>query len=565
MDSWNRCKAVLLLLACALLTACGGGGGTEGQANADTGDGTVAGLLAAPITEAQAVRFLWKSSFGPTTESIARLRQLGYARFVDEQLGLATGTYSDYLLDKWAPNAGNVEFKFCETTYPNESAGRCYDWIYNRGRAPSIIFLRSAVHDADQLRLRMAFALSQMLVVSVNSDERHAYGMRSYQQMLRQNAFGNYRDILVKVTKHPYMGAWLNLGGSHASRPNENYPRELLQLFSVGTFLMNQDGTYVLNAQGRRIETYKQAHIEAFSKALTGWVFPPGFYSSEAMVVDESRHDKTPKILLNGQVIPAGTSAQQDLETVISNVFNHPNTGPFVVKQLIQFLVTSNPSPAYVARVVRVFNNNGQGVRGDMRAVVRAILLDSEALSPPDNAGRLLEPVLTMTGLVRAIGGTTDGAYLDQAAAAMQQRPFAAPSVFNFYPPDFALPLAGSKLVAPQFGILTMSTLTQRLEHAQNFLWAGSIPAEAGLPVGYARGTRLQWPAAWLQMAAGQAAPLVEMLNVRLTGGTLTAAQKNHIAAQVQSLPATTEAQRLERLRLATFLVYSSPQFMTHR
>ncbi|MDI9235217.1 DUF1800 domain-containing protein [Limnohabitans lacus] len=569
MDSWNRCKAVLLVLACALLTACGGGGGTEGRAAADTDDGTVAGLLAAPITEAQAVRFLWKSSFGPTTESIERLRQLGYARFVDEQLAMPAGVYNTYMLDYLSLLAPNRFDRICNS-YPKENFNICLDWIINDIRAPSIIFLKSAVHDADQLRLRVAFALSQILVVSMNTSERTSHGMRSYQQMLRQNALANYRDILVKVTKHPYMGAWLDMGGNDKARPNENFARELLQLFSVGPFLLNQDGTYALNAQGRRVETYTQANIESFAKALTGWVFPgAGYlspdYSTESMVAAESRHDQTAKTLLNGQVIPAGTGTEQDLQAVISNVFNHPNTGPFVVKQLIQFLVTSNPSPAYVARVVRVFNNNGQGVRGDMRAVVRAILLDSEALSPPDNAGRLLEPVLTMTGLVRAIGGTTDGAYLDQAAAAMQQRPFAAPSVFNFYPPDFALPLTGSKLMAPQFAILTKVTLMNRLSYAEELLFSNRIAPEFKIPNGIATGTSIRWPHVWIQMAAGEIAPLVDLLNVRLTGGALSVTQVNYITERVQALPSATEAQRFLRLRLATFLVYSSPQFMTHR
>lgn len=566
---WNSYKAFLLLLVCAFLNACGGGEGSASSGATDPDDGVVAGLLAAPITEAQAVRFLWKSSFGPTTESIAQLRQLGYSKYTDNQLNAVSGTYDAYLLDYLGLLIPDPFTPFCAAR-PFETYARCFNWIYGDLNTPSIIFMKSAVHDADQIRLRVAFALSQILVVSMNTGERTSHGMRSYQQMLRNQALGNYRDILLRVAKHPYMGAWLDMGGNNKVKPNENFARELLQLFSVGPFLLNQDGTHVLNAQGLRVETYSQAHIEAFSKALTGWVFPgAGYlspdYSSDVMAVDENRHDQTAKTLLNGQVIPVGTSAQQDLEAVVSNVFNHPNTGPFVVKQLIQFLVTSNPSPAYVARVVKVFNNNGQRVRGDMRAIVRAVLLDAEALNPSDNAGRLLEPVLTMTGLMRAIGGTTDGAYLAQAAGGMQQRPFVAPSVFNFYSPDFALPLAGSKLVAPQFGILTMSTLTQRLDHAQNLLWSGSIPAEAGLPVGYARGTTLQWPVVWVQMAAAQAAPLVELLNVRLTGGALSVAQKNHIAGQVQSLPATNDAQRLERLRLATFLVYSSPQFMTHR
>jgi hypothetical protein len=215
--------------------------------------------------------------------------------------------------------------------------------------------------------------------------------------------------------------------------------------------------------------------------------------------------------------------------------------------------------------VVSVFNKNAQGIRGDMKSVVRAILLDAEALNAPNNAGRLLEPVMAMTGLVRSIGGQTDGGFLDTAAAAMQQRPFAAPSVFNFYSPEFTLPKSGSQLKAPQFGIVTTSTLAQRLNYVNQLIFSDAIPIDDGLPKGYTTGTRLTWPANWLVLAGSQVNQLVDILNTRLAGGELVSSQRIWISGQVQAMPNNSDTDRLNRLRMAAFLVYASPQFMTHR
>ncbi len=570
--NWPRWRWVISVCACALLVACGGGNSANNAA-ADTDDGLVAGLLAAPITEAQAVRFLWKSSFGPTTDSIARLRQLGYARFVDEQLNLPANRYNTYLLGDFGgySNDAVAVDNYCRQQ-PIEVYPYCAYWVYYEPKAPSVVFLKSAVHDSDQLRLRVAFALSQILVISQNFSGRVSYGMRIYQQMLRDHALGNYREILLRMAKNPYMGVWLNNALNHKQAPNQNFARELLQLFSTGTYLLNEDGTFRRNAKGDLIENYTTKDIAELARAMTGWVYfnDPRFgtlaptYTND-MVPDESRHDHNAKQLLSGQSLPAGRSAQQDLDAVIDNVFNHPSTPPYIVKQLIQFLVTSNPSPAYVKRVVNVFKRNTQGVRGDMKSVIRAILLDSEALNAPDNAGRLLEPVMVMTGIVRSVGGQTDGGFLDEAAAAMLQRPFVAPSVFNFYSPEFGLPKPGSQLKAPQFGIATTSSLTQRLNYLNQLIFADAIGPDPTLPKGYTTGSRLNWPSQWIALAGSQPTQLVDVLNTRLTGGVLVASQRALISSHVQSLPNNNESERLHRLRMAAFLVFASPQFMTHR
>lgn len=562
---WVRgCLALALVWG---VTACGGGGGDTAAVPEDS---LVAGLLAAPVTEVQAVRFLYKSSFGPTTASVARLRQLGYARFVDEQLSLPAGRYNDYMLGSFGGRSDANMNNYC-ASYPQEVTGTCLNWIIYQPRSTSVVFFRSAVHDADQLRMRVAWALSQILVVSSFglNDSYSAYGMRMYQQMLREQALGNYRDILNNITLNPYMGSWLDLAGSHKNNPNQNYARELLQLFSVGTYRRNPDGTFVYGAQGNRIENYTEDDVVSFARALSGWMHAANFHGSP-MVAVSANHDTGSKTLLNGQVVPSGGSVQDDLAAVLDNVFNHPSTGPFVVRQLIQFLVTSNPSPAYVRRVVARFNNNGQGVRGDMKAVVRAILLDTEALNPPDQAGRLLEPVLALTGLVRGVGGTTDGAWLDSAADQMQQRPFAAPSVFNYYAPDQLLPLQGERRHAPQFGIVTTSSVIKRLNVFKSLIFTDTVAAESGLPkytnsVGtLASGTALQWPSAWIDAAASSAA-LVDLLNNKLAGGVLEPSQRARIVSALGNQTLSAAADRKQRLRMATWLVMSSPQFMAQR
>lgn len=563
LNSCGYIKRASTAVTLMLLSACGGGSGP----GASIEDGMVAGLLATPVTEAQAVRFLYKTSFGPTSATIDQLRRLGYANYVEAQLNQPSGQYNSYMMENYGriyDTAGN----YCKN-FSNENANVCFYWNVFNSRPTSVLFFRSAVNDNDQLRLRVAWALSQILVVSSLPDKIIPYGMRLYQQMLRDNAFGNYRDILLQMTLNPTMGSWLDLVDSNKTNPNQNYARELLQLFSVGTYSRNDDGTFVRLANGLRQENYTEQDVQSFSRALTGWTYPVGYQQGQLVEVAQN-HDTGSKTLLNGVGIPSGRTARQELEIVIDNVFNHPSTGPNIVRQLIQFMVTSNPSPAYVKRVVSKFNNNGQGVRGDMKAVVRAILLDQEALNPPDNAGRLMEPVMVMTSLLRAVGGSTDGAFLDASAALMQQRPFAAPSVFNYYPPDYLLPLDGGRWQAPQFSIVTTGTVIRRLNALKTLVFSDAIAADNTLPKyldsagTLANGTRLQWPSSWID-AATTPAQLVDMLNLRLTGGVLEPAQRSKIMAVVQMLPAATATDKLNRVRHATWLITSSPQFMTQR
>ena len=309
------------------------------------------------------------------------------------------------------------------------------------------VFLANAINGPDQLRQRVAFALSQIMVIS-STEVGISYAQREYQQMLLNDAFGNYRTLLEDVTLSPEMGLFLNMvnnaKGNVAknTHPNENYGREVLQLFSIGPNQLNADGTTVLDGTGAPVPTYTQTQVQGFAAAFTGWTYPatPGTtskfgnpqYFLGPMVAFDAQHDMTAKSLLSGVTTATGQTSAADLKTALDNIFNHPNVGPFIGKQLIQFLVTSNPSPAYVSRVSAVFNNDGTGTRGNLGAVVKAILLDPEARgtpATPANFGKLREPVEYEVAMLRQFNATSDGVAPISPIAGMGQPIFGAPSV----------------------------------------------------------------------------------------------------------------------------------------
>ena len=285
------------------------------------------------------------------------------------------------------------------------------------------IWFRNVVTGDDQLRQRVAFALSEVLVVSERGVlANFPYALADYYDVLARNAFGNYRDLLEEVTLHPAMGVYLSMLGNEKPnaalniRPDENYARELMQLFSIGLVELNLDGTVVMDAQNQPVPTYDQAVIEGFAHVFTGWNWagfanfqfarPTDTNRTQPMQLYPDFHDTGAKLLLNGVTLPAGRSGSQDLSDALDNIFNHPNVGPFVAIRLIHRLVTSNPSPSYVARVASVFNDNGQGVRGDLGAVVKAVLTDEEARPElrMELDGKIKEPLLRLTQLWRAYG-----------------------------------------------------------------------------------------------------------------------------------------------------------------
>jgi hypothetical protein len=335
---------------------------------------------------------------------------------------------------------------------------------------------------------------------------------------------------------------------------------------------LNPDGTRQLDPQGKPIPAYDQDAIEQFARVFTGWTYPtrpgqtlrwpnPENYVGR-MEPFAAQHDTGAKTLLLGQLLPASQTAQKDVSDAIDNVFNHPNVGPYIGKQLIQFLVTSNPSPAYVARVSAAFNNNGQGVRGDMKAVLRAVVLDTEArgaAKPDTSYGKLREPVLVMSGIVRALNGSTDGVYLRAQSEQSGQFPLEAPTVFNFYPPDYLVP-GTTDLLGPQFKIFHTDTVLRRANFVNDLLFTngGNVRPVTDLPG--ATGTQVS--IANLTPSAGTPENIVNWLNTVLMPGLLAPADTQAIVTAVNAVP-TTDATK--RARTAVYLAATSPQYNVSR
>jgi uncharacterized protein (DUF1800 family) len=408
-------------------------------------------------------------------------------------------------------------------------------------------FFANAMTGEDQLRQRVAFALSQIFVVS-GTEVKHAAGMASYQNLLLDNAFGNFRELMEEVTLHPAMGIYLDMvnnakgNAAAGTKPNENYAREFLQLFTIGTVQLNLDGAVRTNPDGEPLPTYSQDDIQAFARVLTGWTYAawPGSTSRwvnppkmiGAMVPIESQHDAAEKTLL-GVTLPAGQTARADLEQALDNVFNHPNVAPFIATRLIQHLVTSNPSPSYVARIATVFADNGQGVRGDLKGVVRAILLDAEArgtAKTDSSYGKLKDPVLFMTGFLRGLGGKSDGVYLRSQAAAMGQDVFTAPSVFNYYSP---LQRIGSgRLLGPEFGILDGASALARIDFVYQIVYSNGASADA--TVANSTGTSVSFDDAAHLFGGAQ---LTRDLDARLMFGKLSDSSATLLSNALATFP----------------------------
>ena len=530
------------------------------MASASTLEGVV---MCAPLSTAQrqadAVRLLAQSTFGATDALVAHVMAVGTSAFVDEQLAASGSRYSS---NKYVP-AGGAAF-FC----PTDPDPYCYRNYYSLFQLQTDFF-RNALANDDQLRQRVAFALSQIFVTS-GLDINEAYGMAIYQQIFLDNAFGNYEALMTKVTLASVMGDYLNMVNNDkpvaGTNPNENYARELLQLFSIGLWEQKLDGTLLLDANGQPIPTYDQSTVEGFAHVFTGWTYPllpgqpPRTHNPKNFVGDmtavASNHDTGAKQLLNDAIAPAGLSMDADLATAIRNVFLNPNIAPFVSRQLIQKLVTGDPSPQYVARVATVFNSNGQGVRGDLKAVVRAILTDPEARGAAklDPAyGKLREPVLYVTGAARGVNTKSDGVYFGAASAVLGQSVFYAPSVFNHYPPDYLVP--GTSLIGPEFALQNASTYINR-DNVANQLVFGTIAPLATYPG--ATGTQPDWSA--LSTVAGSATALIDRLDALLLHGTMSATMRSGLATAIN---ASTDP--LTRAKTAYYLVVTSSDCQVER
>jgi uncharacterized protein (DUF1800 family) len=520
-----------------------------------------------PPTAADAARLLDQATFGVTASDTAHVQSVGINAYLAEQLAAPVTHYTGY---PYMPTTAPATCVYHSAT-PTDASSLCARDQYSLFQVQRDFFTHALTHP-DQLRQRVAFALSHIFVVS-GVTVYQAYGMAAYQNVLLNDALGNFRTLIEDVTLSPVMGTYLNMvnndktNAARGTGPNENYGREVLQLFSIGLNELNPDGTATLDAHGAMIPTYDQDVIEGFSAVFTGWTYPPlaGATSNWTNPVNyvgvmtpiAAHHEPGAKTLLSGVTVPAGGTPAQDLKVALDNIFNHPNVGPFIGKQLIQHLVTSNPSAAYVARISAVFANNGQGVRGDLGAVVRAILTDSEARGDAPVAsdfGHLRDPAVYITDVLRSLGGQSDGVYLRAASVAMGENVFAPPTVFDFYPPTYRIP--GSTLLAPQFGIDNAATALARANFvASVIMQAGAAPDPT---VTGSTGTTVKLTAvANLNNVPAEVAEL----NQLLMHGSLSSAASSVIAtaaSQASNTPTAAAA-------TAAYLILTSGQYQVER
>jgi uncharacterized protein (DUF1800 family) len=424
----------------ALATATMARTATSGPVATPTVAPTASPTVADPLAVTYG-RFLDQATFGPTQQLTAHLAQVGIPAFIDEQFAMPES--------EWPPLSTAQRSDAVDAFFGNALAGQ------------------------DQLRQRVIFAFSEIIVEAMNKNT-NGNEIVPWLQLLSRNAFGNYRTLLKEITLDASMGKYLDLANSGVmgGAANENFPREVMQLFSIGLYQLNLDGSVQMDAQNAPVPTYAQADVQQLAKALTGWTYgnstgtPPAYgnynYYPGPMLPIAAKHNTSAKTIL-GQTLPANQTIQQDLDGAIDIIFNHPNVGPFVATRLIRALITSNPTPAYIARIATVFNDNGAGVRGDMRAVIRAILLDPEARddTPPANFGRLRTPMQHTIALARAlglnVGAASQFAYLFYG---MNEGLLDAASVFGHYSPTYRIPKTA--LYGPEFQIFSASDAINR-------------------------------------------------------------------------------------------------------
>jgi len=549
-------------------------------------------------------RFLQQATFGQNAVLDNRIRRIGLRTWLAEQF------------DSPYPSAGNPYPIFAlkgndaanATTgcgiFPNPSPeySVCVRDHYSMYQ-PLTWFFKEALHGDAQLRHRVSWALAQIWVTASPEVQQNRH-MIEYHKILSNNAFGNYRDLMKQMTLSPTMGGYLDMAVSTRTNPNENYARELMQLFSVGLFLLNQDGTLRLDGTGNPIPTYDQNGVNNLTKLLTGFTFCsvvascPNIVSGTVNYIDPMRvintnnHDLTAKTLLSWPADPnfpanntnvaactnctsaanITTYANASLEQAIDNAYNHPNVGPFVSKILIQHMVVSDPTPAYVGRVAAVFNANRSNPT-QMKEVIRAILLDPEArgdVKTDPNFGKLREPVQFATNILRAFGvrgaggtGISDGYFYQRGEyIGMAQLPFQSPTVFNFYPPDYGIP--GTTLLGPEFAIMTTSTAIQRTNFVNRFVFT-DIPYPVALP-NAPLGTSLDFSDLQALAAADTTGGLlVDEVNRRMLHNTMSPSMRSTILTAVTAYPSVTSADFLNRTRQAIYLVGTSSQFQIQR
>jgi uncharacterized protein (DUF1800 family) len=568
---------ITVTAACAAIIAACGGGGSAGSAaavstpstsNLPTAPAPSTPVAPAAPSSADAARFLDQATFGVTAGDVAHVQSVGFTGYIAQQLSAPVSQFTGF---SYTPHTAPATCKYDAAT-PTDASSICSRDRYSLFQVQRQFFTH-ALSDPDQLRQRVAFALSQIFVVS-GTEVYEAYGMADYQNLLLNDAFVNFRTLLQDVTLSPAMGHYLDMANNAktnaaaGTEPNQNYGREVLQLCTIGLYELNADGSQKVDSSGAPIPTYDEDVVAGFSAVFTGWTFAPlaGATSNwtnpinydGTMVAFADQHEPGTKMLLDGLVTPANQTPEQDLATALDDIFNHPNVGPFVGKQLIQHLVTSNPSPAYVARVAAVFADNGNGVRGDMSAVVRAILTDAEARGDAPaagNFGHLREPALFITSGMRSLGAQSDGVLLRDVVGTMGQPIYTAPSVFNFYPPSYLLP--GTQTLAPEFGIDNAATALARANFINTLIMKGGAAADA--TVTGSTGTSIDL-SSWA--ATSDPNTLITQLNQVLMHGSLSSGAA---AAIVTAVNAQGTGDPLAAVRTASYLILTSAQYQVER
>jgi uncharacterized protein (DUF1800 family) len=524
--------------------------------NPDPGSATstdVISVVVAPTTGPHilganvAAHFLDQAAFGPDAATLNDVETVGLENYIQEQFATPISPYPDPATTGFGLNQVQARF------------------------------FTNAVHGQDQLRQRVAFALGEIMVVSA-VEENTPTQLVPYLGILQKDAFANFRTLMQDVTLSPTMGEYLDMRNNDKADPttdtraNENYARELMQLFTIGLSQLNLDGSLQLDSNGNPIPTYDQTTIQNFAKVYTGWTYPtkPGAvlrthnppYFVGPMEPFESNHDTTSKTLLNGLVLPAGQTARQDLEAALDDIFNHPNVGPFIGKQLIQHLVSSNPSPAYVARVASVFNNNGSGVRGDLKAVIRAILLDPEARQADNGpfaggpadvpSAHLREPVFVVASILRGLGAlVNDTNNLTAQASNLGQILFTPPTVFNYFAPGYHIPpdiTPGMSLLGPEFQLDSPSNAVTRFNMVSTMIY-GSLGNGAVIDL-----------TPFSNLASNPQA-LVDAISQTFMDGQMPSQVQTALLGAVNAIAGTSAAVNKARAQAAIYLAVSSSYY----
>ena len=546
----------MALFATTALAACGGGGSSDSPTPGPVPAPVPAPTPNTPPTTTQAARLLLQAQFSASTADIAAVQSLGYAAWLDAQFSAAPSTTGwDWLMSK-----GYNDISFINSAAPADYM------VWNQ-----------LITSPDALRKRVALALSEIFVVSstgVNIQWRH-FAMAAYWDVLSANAFGTYRSLLDAITLNPAMGVYLNTKGNQKEdattgrQPDENYAREVMQLLSIGVYNLNTDGSLMLDGASQPIESYNQSTVTNLAKAFTGWDFnSTGATATNPlqvkipMTLTASRHSTAATTFL-GVTIPANTDGTAALKTALDTIANHPNVAPFISKQLIQRLVTSNPSAAYVGRVAAVFNDNGSGVRGDLKAVVKTLLLDTEARSDTAMAqptwGKLREPMVRMVQWARTFNATSaSGGWqigdLSDGGTRLGQSPLRSGSVFNFFRPGYVPPntaLATAALVGPEFQITNESTVAGYI----NFMTAVVRSGVADVLPNYSVELTL----------VNDTTALTDRLNLLLCAGQLSSTTLASIRTAIATISTSTTTGQQNRVYAAVLLTLASPQYIVQK